>query len=56
MKFKNLFISLGLVLAVGAGVGTALSVKDNVKEAEATAAVPTKLYTLVWIRIGSKAN
>ena len=35
MKFKNLFISLGLVLSVGAGIGTALSAKENVKEAEA---------------------
>ena len=36
MKIKNLLISLGLVLSVGAGIGTALAVKDNVKEAKAT--------------------
>ena len=35
MKFKNLLISLGLVLSVGAGIGTALSVKDNYQEADA---------------------
>ena len=35
MKIKNLLISLGLVLSVGAGIGTALAVKDNVKEAKA---------------------
>ena len=38
MKFKNLFISLGLVLSVGAGIGTALSAKENVKEAKAATA------------------
>ena len=49
MKIKNLLISLGLVLSVGAGIGTALAVKDNVKEAKATASTSFVAGSVLYI-------